>query len=425
MISYKEKRLRNGIRVIVAPMRATNAVTLLVLVGTGSNYETKRVNGISHFLEHLFFKGTKSRPNAGEVNRTLDQMGAEHNAFTSNEWTGYWVKSARQHFNTALDVVSDILLEPLLKKEEIERERGVILQEISMYEDMPQRKVSEHFEELLYGNQPAGWNIAGTPESVRRIARGDIIRYKTRQYVASNAVVVVAGNIDSGMAFRKVEKTFSAMPKGRARASERVTETQRSPGVRLVWKKSDQTHLLLGTRTFSMFDRRRYALAILSGILGGNASSRLFMEIREHLGLAYYVGSVSQQYCANGFFTARAGVPHEALETVVRKIIEIFRDIKARGVSNEELSGIKSHLRGTLALAYETSDEIAFHLGEEALLRKKIILPDEDLRRLERVTTNEVRDVAKEIFRSRTMNLAVVGPHRKTALYKDILRGIV
>lgn len=411
-------------RVIVSPMHSTNAVTLLVLVGTGSNYEAKRVNGISHFLEHLFFKGTRSRPNAGEVNRALDQMGAEHNAFTSNEWTGFWVKSARQHFDTTLDVVSDILLEPLFKKEEIERERGVILQEISMYEDMPQRKVSEHFEELLYGDQPAGWNIAGTPESVRRIARGDILRYKARQYVASNTIVVVAGNIDSATAFRKVKKRFSAMPKGRTRASARIAELQRRPGVRLAWKKSDQTHLLLGTRTFSMFDRRRYPLAILSGILGGNMSSRLFMEIRERLGLAYYVGSVSQHYRENGFFAARAGVPHDALETVARKIVWIFRDIRERGIGAEELAGIKSYLRGALALAYETSDEIAFHLGEEALLRKRIILPEEDLRRLERVTAREVREIAEKIFHPQTMNLAVIGPHRNTTLYKSILRGI-
>ena len=420
-MEFKEKRLANGIRAIAAPMHNTQAVTLLVLIGTGSNYENKRINGISHFLEHLFFKGTRSRPRVGEVHRALDGIGAEHNAFTSREHTGYWVKSAVQYADTALDVVSDILLEPLFNAAEIERERGVILQEISMYEDMPQRRVAEYFEGLLWGDQPAGWDIAGTPETVKSLTREDIIGYKTRQYVANNTVVVIAGNIPPQTAFRKIETAFAKMPKGRPQQQKKNTRRAQAGKTRFVWKESDQTHLMLGAQACSMYERARYPLALLSGILGGNPSSRLFMEIRERLGLAYYVGASAQLYTQTGFLAARAGVPHKTLPAVVRKITEVLRDVRTRGVNRRELSGIKDYIRGSFALAFETSDEIASHLGEEGLFRKRIISPNEEVKKLEAVRIEEVNRLAKTLLAPERLRLSVVGPHRNTAPYEKLL----
>ena len=221
----------------MAPMKDTQAITLWVLFGTGSKYETKRLNGISHFLEHLFFKGTKSRPEAGQVNRELDRLGAESNAFTSKEYTGYYVKTAAKHFDTALDIVSDILIGPLFKKEEIEKERGVILQEISMYEDDPRRQAAEIFEELLYGDQPAGWDTAGYPDTVKNITRDDIVRYKQSHYLTSNAVLAVAGNIESGAAFKKVEKAFAQMARGEKLSKPQARDVQKLPAVK--FKKKD------------------------------------------------------------------------------------------------------------------------------------------------------------------------------------------
>jgi len=188
-MQFQKKTFKNGLRAVVAPMRDTQAMTLLALFGTGSKYEIKKLNGISHFLEHLFFKGTKHRPKAGQVNLELDRLGAESNAFTSKEYTGYYVKAAAKHFEVALDIVSDILLEPLFKAQEIEKERGVILQELSMYEDNPQRQAYEIFEDLLYGDQPAGWMTGGYPGTVKNITRRDIINYKTSHYLSSNAVI--------------------------------------------------------------------------------------------------------------------------------------------------------------------------------------------------------------------------------------------
>ncbi|MEK7133228.1 MAG: pitrilysin family protein, partial [Patescibacteria group bacterium] len=284
-MKFYKKILPSGLKIITVPMEATEAATLLVLVGAGSKYEHKKINGISHFLEHLFFKGTTRRPEVGQIHRALDQLGAEHNAFTGKEFTGYWVKAAAKHFDAALDIVSDILLDPLFKPEEIEKERGVIIQEISMYEDMPQRKIIEVFEDLLYGNQPAGWDIAGTKEIVAKISREEIMAYRNRQYAASNTLVVAAGKINPEKAEEKIISFFSGFQHGRVESKKVVKEKQNKPAVRFFYKETDQTHLILGLRSYDMYDPKRYALGLLGIILGGNASSRLFMEIREKLGL--------------------------------------------------------------------------------------------------------------------------------------------
>lgn len=403
-------------------MSGTEAMTILVLVGTGSKYETKNINGISHFLEHLFFKGTEHRPNAGDVHRDLDRLGAEHNAFTSQEVTGYWVKAAAKHFDAALDIVSDILLEPLFKAEEIERERGVILQEISMYEDMPQRKIFTVWEDLLYGDQPAGWDIAGPPATIRKIKRKEIIDYKEGQYVAANTLVVAAGNIDQKSAESKIAKIFKKFKHGHPNPKKKVKESQYKPAIKFEFKKTDQTHLALGFRGYDMYDKKRYALGLLSVILGGNTSSRLFSEIREKLGLAYYVRAASQHYTDTGYLMANAGVPHLELPRVIKKIAEIFKDLKENGVSNEEIKFAKDYLRGTMALSFESSDEIASFFGEQALFYKKIKMPQEIFKDIEKVSRNDIMRVIRELFRPTKINLAVIGPHKESNDYIRLLK---
>ncbi len=423
-MKFHKKILPSGLKVITAPMSGTEAMTLLVLVGTGSKYETKNINGISHFLEHLFFKGTKHRPEPGEVNRALDGLGSEHNAFTSKEVTGYWVKAAGKHFDSALDIVSDILLEPLFKADEIERERGVIIQEISMYEDMPQRKIGDLWETLLYGDQPAGWDIAGTKSIVNRIKRDEILDYKEKQYVASNALVVAAGNIDAKSAEKKIIKAFSSFKRGRAFSKKPTKEVQKKSGVNLMFKETDQTHLVLGFRGYDMFDDRRYALGLLGVILGGNMSSRFFMEIREKLGLAYYVHASAQHYTDSGYLAASAGIPHKDLGRVVELMVKILKDVKTYGVSESEIKFAKDYLRGSMALSFESSDEIATFLGEQALFYKKIETPEEVLSHIEKVQKSDIMKAAKELIRPGKINLAAIGPHKNTAGYEKILAGI-
>ncbi|MBI2609808.1 insulinase family protein [Candidatus Giovannonibacteria bacterium] len=418
---FEKKTLKNGLRAIVAPMKDTEAATLWVLFGTGSKYETKNLNGISHFLEHLFFKGTKSRPKPGQVNRELDRLGAQSNAFTSKEYTGYYVKAAAKHFDTALDIVSDILLEPLFKKEEIEKERGVILQEISMYEDDPRRQAFEIFEELVYGDQPAGWDTAGYPHTVKNIRREDIVNYKNSHYLTSNAVVVVAGNLDPALTFSKIENAFSKMPSGNKLEKLKVVEKQNAPQVRFKKKDVDQTHIRLGVRAYDMFDERRYAMMVLQTILGGNWSSRLFMELREKLGLTYYVRAFLEEYTDSGYLMAAAGVPHGVLPKVAKKIIAIFKDAKSKGVTEKEIGFAKEYLRGSMALQFESTDEVATFLAAQELFYEKIMTPSEILAKIEAVKKDDIMKISKEVFRSNKTNLAAIGPHEDTAIYKKIL----
>jgi len=418
---YIKKILPNGLPVVLVPMESTEAVTLLVLVGTGSKYETRKINGISHFLEHLFFKGTKHRPNPGDVHHELDRIGAEHNAFTSKEVTGYWVKTASKYFDTALDVISDILLDPLFKEEEIEKERAVILQEISMYNDNPMRKVSDDWEELLYGDQPAGWNTAGSIQTLKGISRDDIVSYRHSQYVASNSVVIVAGKIDPDEAFRKIKKSLTALKVGHAKKKLRVKEKQSRPAVQLAFKKTDQTHFILGARGYDMYDRRRHAMDLLGVIVGGNASSRFFMEIREKRGLAYYVKAIADHYTDTGYLAGMAGVRHDALKEAVKRMVMELKDIALNGPTEEEVSFAKDNLRGSLALSFESTDEIASFYGERELFYKNLITPQELFKNIEKVSRNDIIKVAREIFKPNNLNLVVIGPHRDSKLYQKLI----
>ncbi len=427
-MKYEKKIFKNGLRAIVAPMENTETAMLLVLVATGSRYEDKNTSGISHFLEHLFFKGTKTRPNPGQIHSALDKIGAVHNAFTSKEFTGFWVKSAAADFDIGLDIVSDILFEPIFKKEEIEKERGVIFQEKNMIEDAPQARAAEILENILYSDSPLGWDIIGNNDSLKKIQREQIIKYLKDHYVSSNAVVVAAGNININKTFSKLEKAFRPMPKGKIKSIKKAGDFQNNFQIKLVEKKTDQMHLALGLRAYNMFDEKKYALNLLSTILGGNASSRLFMEIREKLGLAYYVGSGGEQYTDVGYLGIRAGVPHDSLEKVLAKIAEIIKKLRQKGISEKELKDAKSFTRGRFALSLESSDEVAEFLAEQELMLKKILQPAEILKKIEKVSRNDILRAGADIFNPAKINLVAIGQHqdikKKEQLYKKIFNKI-
>lgn len=409
MFNTNKKVLNNGLRVVTVPMENTEAITLLVLVGVGSRYETKDINGISHFLEHLFFKGTKHRPNPGQVHKDLNKIGADYNAFTSKEVTGFWVKSSTKDFDTSLDIVSDILLEPLFLEEEIEKERNVILQEISMYEDEPRRKVIDILENTVYGDQPMGWDIAGTKEIVSNISKDKIVDYRNNNYLSENMVVVAAGNMDEEEVYKKVEDRFVEIKKGKNKESLEVKIDQKSPSIEIINKDFDQTHLALAAGGYSLYDKKRYIADVLSIILGGNTSSRLFDEIREKLGLAYYVFSWNELGLDHGYLGMSAGVPHEKLDKVIDKINEIMANIKDSGISDKELEFAKSFLRGQMALKFEASDEVASFVSAQELFHNEILTPEEIMKKIEKVNQDDILKVAKEIFTPEKINMAVLG----------------
>ena len=425
MINFEKKVLDNGLRVVLAPMNNTEAVTLLVLVGVGSRYETKKINGISHFLEHMFFKGTKSRPEPGQVVGELDKIGADHNAFTTKEATGFWVKTSAKDFDVALDVVSDILLEPLFKEEEVEKERNVIFQEIDMYEDNPRRKAQENLENIVFGDQPVGWDIAGSKKSVALIKREDIINYEMENYLSENMAIAVAGNFDKEKTFAKISRAFNLVKKGKNKDFIKAKIFQKETQVKIFNKETDQTHLALAVRAYNMYDEKRYALDLLSTLLGGNVSSRLFSEIREKLGLAYYVYSWSDQLRDCGYLGMAAGVPHDKLSAVVENIVSICSKIKKGDISSNDLDSAKSYLRGQTALRFEASDEIAHFVAGQELFYNEIKQPSDILKKIEAVGKGDILKIAKELFQTEKISLSVIGRHdggeKINKLYKKIL----
>ncbi len=419
---FKKTTLKNGLRIIAVPMENTQTVTVLALVGTGSKYEKKEINGISHFLEHLYFKGTKKRPTNTAVAETLDKVGGIYNAFTAEELTGYFAKVAASQLDIALDWVSDIYLNSLLPPAEIEKERKVLIEEINMYYDTPMIYIGELWKTLLYGDQPAGWDIAGTKESVLKIKREQILNYMNSQYVASNTLVCIAGKISESAIEDKVKDYFSKIKIARAASKEPVVENQKKPAVLVLYKKTDQTHLVLGVRTFyNLFHPQRYAAEVLGIILGGMMSSRLFDEVRNKLGLAYYVKTDAEADTDTGYLASVAGIDNSRVETAVSTILKEYKKISQTKVPETELKKAKDNLRGKLALSLEPSDAQAFFYGTQELLERKILTPEEILAKIDKITANDILKVAKDIFRPEKLNLALIGPFKDKGKLEKLL----
>lgn len=410
MMDFTKTVQENGLRIIVAPQKDNPAATVLVLVEAGSKYETKEINGISHFLEHMCFKGTKNRPHALDVSTELDSIGASYNAFTGFEYTGYYAKADRAHFAKALDVVSDIYLNQIFDAGEINKERGVIIEEINMYEDIPPRRAQELFTTLLYGDQPAGWDIAGRKEVIGALTRDDFVRYRKDHYVAGATTVVVAGGIDGGAALREAEKAFANIAVGEKKGKLPVKENQKEPSLLVKHKDSDQTHLVLGVRAYDLFDKRRYAADVLADILGGGMSSRLWAQIRGEMGAAYYVRAENDELTDHGYFAASAGVHNQKLIPVVKAMLEEFRKLRDRKVDEKELTKAKEHMIGGMMLDLETSDSVANFYGAQELLRKRVEAPDVVAEKIRSVTTEQIQEVAQDIFKNEKLNLALIGP---------------
>ncbi|OGI25932.1 MAG: hypothetical protein A3E38_03045 [Candidatus Moranbacteria bacterium RIFCSPHIGHO2_12_FULL_54_9] len=410
-MKYQKYTLKNGLRIILAPMADTETATVIVMTGVGSRYETEKENGLAHFLEHMFFKGTERRPNTIDISRELDAVGAEYNAYTAKDHTAYYAKVAAHHWDTALDVVSDLFLNAKLEQEEIDRERGTILQEINMYEDMPQRRVGEHFEKLLYGDSPLGREILGPKDNIRSFQRKDFIKYLSRGYTAANVVVGVAGKIDPKKVKKEIEKHFAGISVGSRPTFKKIAERQSKPALSLHHKKTDQTHIILGVRAYDMFHKDRFALSILATILGGGMSSRLFMEVRERRGLAYSVHTGTDTYHDAGYLATQVGVEHEHLEKTIAVILGEYKKMTTELVGKEELKKAKEYINGHFALGMEGSDDIVNYLVTQETVRHKVILPKERAQMINRVTAADVRRVARDIFTNKKLNMAIIGPH--------------
>lgn len=410
-MNYHKHTLKNGLRVILAPMRDTGTVTVLVMTGAGSRYETRKESGIAHFLEHMFFKGTKRRPTAFDISKELDGIGAEYNAFTSKEYTGYYAKAEAHHAQSVLDVISDLFLHQKLEQEEIEREKGTILQEVNMREDNPGYRVSELFDELLYGDQPVGWRVIGSKENIHAFKRVDFVRFLRKMYTGSNVVIGVAGKIDEKKMLREIAKRFDVLSAGKKPVYRKVVERQAKPGLIIGRKKTDQTHFILGVRAYAAEHPDRYPLAVLSTILGGGMSSRLFIQVRERRGLAYRVSTGVDALHDAGSLATQVGVEHGNLEQTISVILDEYRKISTEKVLDEELARAKEYIKSGLAMGLEGSYDVVEYLVSQEVLKDAISLPEEKVRRIDAVTADDVLRVAKDIFTNKKLNLAIIGPH--------------
>lgn len=421
-MNYKKKVLKNGLRIIVVPMKGSPSVTVMSLVEAGSKYENKENNGISHFLEHMCFKGTEKRLKAIDISREFDSMGAQNNAFTSDEVTGYWGKAHPKHTDEILDIISDMYLHPTFPATDLEIEKGVIVEEINMYEDLPQRLVQEVFGALLYGDQPAGWSVAGTKENVRGFKREDFINYRKKHYVAEATTIVVAGDVDETDIFKKVGKAFAEMPVAQKAFKKKVVEKQTEPAVRLRFKETDQTHLVIGVRTFNIYDKRVPTLGLLSVVLGNGMSSRLFQKMREELGICYYVRASANELTDHGVLSISAGVDSTRVEEGIKGILEELKRIRDEKIPEAELRKAKDYLIGNMYLGLESSDAQANFFGFQEIMREKIKTPKEMEKEIEKITAADIAKVAKEVIQNKKLNMAIVGKYKDQQRFKNILK---
>jgi predicted Zn-dependent peptidase len=421
-MKFTKKILKNGLRVITVPMQDNPAVTVFVMVEAGAKYETKEINGISHFLEHMVFKGTPRRPKATDIAREFDGLGADYNAFTGDEYTGYYVKVDKRHTDTALDIISDMYLNPLFPESEIVKEKGVIIEEIRMYRDRPDRQVAEAISELLYPGQPAGWTILGPEENIRSFSRKDFIAYREKHYVASATTVVIAGAIDEKDVTKKVEKIFSEMSVKPKKGKRKVVESQKSPQLKVLHKDTDQTHLVIALRTFAVTDKRNPIMRVLSAVLGRGMSSRLFSKMRDDLGICYYVRSSHNTYTDHGFFDISAGVDTSRVELAIETILDELKRLKDELVSDAELKKAKDYIAGTMMLNLETSDSKADFVAHQEIMKKNVKTPEEMVADVNKVTAAEIQELAKEFFTDKGLNLAIIGPYKDEARFVPVLK---
>ncbi len=421
----KLETLPNGLRCVTVPLHDTKAVTVFVFAKVGSRYETRSTNGISHFIEHLMFKGTKKRPTTMAISRLLDGVGANYNAFTSKDWTGYYVKINHQHATLALDIVSDMLQHSLFKPAEIERERGVIIEEINMYEDNPLMSIEDMFESAVYGDHhPLGWNIAGPRSVIRKVSRPTILRYRDQYYHAKNMLAVVVGKIPDGFG-KDIHRMFGTV-RSRSKtphAKPYKPHARRHP-IHLRWKELEQVQLAVGTKAFKYTDRRMPALSLLAALLGGNMSSRLFIQVRERRGLAYSVHAAVNPYEDVGSFMVQAGLEKKRVLDALRVILAELHKVKSQSIGPAELKRTKEFIRGKMVLDLEDSDSIASWYGRQAMFFGKIQSPEQALAKIDAVTAGDIRQVANQLFRPAAMRLAVIGPFKDSAPFASVLRTV-
>jgi len=417
------KVFNNGLTVLVVPWAQSPSVKVSILVRAGTAYEDKKTNGISHFLEHMCFKGTQKRPRPIDISSAFDVLGASYNAFTGRDLTGYWGKVSVNHFDDILDLLSDMYLNPSFSPTELEKERGVIIEEINMYEDDPRAKVSQVLEKTMYGDQHAGWDVAGEKHIIKKITKNDFVSYRSKHYHANKTLVVVSGGISYERALKKVSHYFSNIFHSSSRASYApIVNKQTKPLCTTINKKLDQTHFVAGIKAFPVASPKRRILSMLSGVLGGGLSSRLFQRIREEMGAAYYIGSSPTLYKTHGYFEIYGGINHQKIQPVLEAIMEECTKIARDGVTDEELSRVKEHAIGTFLLSLETPSDMGSFYSSQVILGEKMKTPQRIIDEIKKVSSSSIKRLARELFVEKRTSLAIIGPHKNSEAFLRLIR---
>lgn len=422
-MNYKLNKLSSGLRVLAVPMKASESATVTVWVKTGSRNEQKEKLGLSHYLEHMVFKGSKKYPTMRELFEEFDSMGAEHNAGTSKEWTNFWVKLPVFDLERGFDILSDVVLNPNLDAKEAERERQVIFQEMKMYEDTPMRHIGDIFEELIFKGHELGSDTIGTIKSMNNIKRADFLDYRKKFYFAENMLVSVAGGITEDKVMKLSKKYFKDLKSSEAVAGNPFVASQTKPQMKLKNKKTDQAHFILGFPAHGRNYESRFAQAVLSAVLGGGASSRLWTEVREKRGLAYGVHGSIDRYTDVGYFGVYAGTGIDKSYDAIKVILDQCYGLttKKYKITESEIKKVKGFLKGHLALQLEDSDYVNDFFSEQILFDKKVLKPEEIFKNIDAVTISEVYDEASKIFVPEKLNLAVIGPFKDETKFVKII----
>lgn len=418
---YQITRLKNGLTIATAKMPHMASVSLGIWVGVGGRYEPAEISGVSHFIEHLLFKGTKRR-SAEKISQDVEGIGGYLNAFTSEENTCFYSKARHDRFDELLDVLGDMFLNSTFAPVEIDRERNVIKEEIAMYRDQPHQYVQELLNETLWPNQPLGRSIAGTEQTLDVMDRAKLLKYLRQNYVASSTLITAAGNLQHKQVVNAVSKLTKHLRVGQRTNFIPAVAKQIAPRLRLFTKRTEQTQIALGIRACSRHDERRYALRLLNTILGENMSSRLFQSVREKHGMAYSIYSATSFFDDTGDLVISAGLDTDKLEKALELISFELRQLAEKLVSPGELRRARDYVIGQLDMSLESTEPQMMWMGEHLLGYGKIFRPDEVKQRLSKVRAGEIRAVARDFFRPERLNLALVSPLKKEPALERALR---
>jgi predicted Zn-dependent peptidase len=407
---FERTTLSNGLRVLTAPLPHAQSVACFVMLAAGSRYEHAENRGIAHFAEHMFFKGTERRPSSRDLTTLVDGIGGEFNAFTSKEYTGYYVRCAGADRDTALDVLLDMLRHSRFDPEEIDREKGVILEEMNMYLDTPRDHIGTVYETLMFGDNPLGWETLGTTETIKAAGRDTFVDYVGEWYTPERMVVGVSGMVGDGL-LPLLEDLLGDMSRNGERAPAGA-ELDRTPGphVAVQHKQNEQAHVVLGVPSYPIEHPDRYALSMLSTVLGSGMSSRLFLEVRERRGLAYYVFGSNHSYTDAGSLYAQAGVDIKRVDEAVKVIVEQFHRIADERVPDDELEKARSLAKGRFVLHTESPQGLIMYGLRREVLEGEAMEPAEMLAKLDEVTAEDIQRVAQDVIATDKLHLAVIGP---------------